>query len=111
VPTRTNFVFDNGDADFIATINHIYALVSAIEALMPPPKAAEKCPECNRSTGPGPTRQFVDFVEASIPGSGISKNDRRRFYQIRSALTHGGKLLAVDHHSWGFDLPLPISSS
>jgi hypothetical protein len=78
------------------------ALVSAIEALMLPPSAGEKCPECNRSTGPGPTRQFVDFVEALIPGSGISKRDRQRFYQIRSALTHGGKLLAVDHGTWGF---------
>jgi len=78
------------------------ALVSAIEALMPPANAGTQCPECKQSIGPGPTSQFIAFVEALIPGSGISKSERRRFYRLRSALTHGGKLLASDHGMWGF---------
>ena len=30
------------------------------------------------------------------------KKDRKRFYWTRSALAHGGKLLAADHNVWGF---------
>jgi hypothetical protein len=78
------------------------ALVSAIEALMPPPKSGKQCPECKQMLGVGPTKHFVDFVEALIPDSAIPESERKRFYQIRSALSHGGKLLASDHGVWGF---------
>jgi hypothetical protein len=78
------------------------ALVSAIEVIMPEQEAGQKCPECNSNIGPGLTQRFVEFVESLIPGSEISEKDRRRFYRTRSALSHGGKLLAADHGSWGF---------
>jgi hypothetical protein len=64
------------------------ALVSAIEALMPSSQASTK-------------QQFVDFVEALVPGNSIPEAERKRFYQVRSALSHGGKLLASDHAGWG----------
>ena len=78
------------------------ALVSAIEVILPEQEAAQKCPECNSNIGPGIAQRFVEFVESLIPGSGISEKDRRRFYRTRSALSHGGKLLAADHGVWGF---------
>src|SRR6266404_6332601 len=78
------------------------ALVSAVEALMPEPSAGEPCPQCKQRIGAGPTRRFVEFVESTVPNSGISNQERRRFYRVRSALAHGGKLLAVDHNNWGF---------
>jgi hypothetical protein len=77
------------------------ALVSAIEALMPPPQGGRQCPHCKQILGVGPTKQFVDFVEALIPGNSIPEAERKRFYQVRSALSHGGKLLASDHSGWG----------
>jgi hypothetical protein len=78
------------------------ALVSAIEALMPPPRGGKRCLHCNQMLGVGPTKQFVDFVEALIPGGAVPEPERKRFYQLRSALSHGGKLLANDHGVWGF---------
>src|SRR5262245_38247792 len=69
------------------------ALVSAIEALMPPPKAGRQCPHCKQVLGSGPTKQFVDFVEAFIPCGAVPEAQRKRFYRVRSALSHGGKLL------------------
>ncbi len=78
------------------------ALVSAVEVLMPELSAGEACPQCKQMIGTGPTRRFVEFVEATIPNSGLSNQERRRFYRVRSALAHGGKLLAVDHNNWGF---------
>jgi hypothetical protein len=78
------------------------ALVCAIEALMPSPQHITQCPHCKQMLGPGPTKQFVDFVEALIPGGTIPETERRRFYRMRSGLSHGGKLLAADHGAWGF---------
>lgn len=79
------------------------ALVSAIEALMPPPpKGGTQCPQCKQMLGTGPTKQFVDFVDALVPGGAVPESERKRFYQLRSALSHGGKLLVGDHGVWGF---------
>jgi hypothetical protein len=76
------------------------ALVSAIEALMPPPEEAEKCVKCKRSVGKGPTAQFADFVSRFAPGPTVTNSDRRKLYSLRSALSHGGSLLHSDRSGW-----------
>jgi hypothetical protein len=75
---------DSKSASFVA-------LVSAIEALMPTPKKRF-----------GVTKRFVDFVESTIPGGAVPEDERRRFYELRSDLSHGPKLLSVDHDHWSF---------
>jgi hypothetical protein len=67
------------------------ALVSAIEALRPNP------PE-----GVGLREAFVNFVDQFAPGVPVA--DRRSFYQLRSAISHGGKLLHSDEVAWGISL-------
>ena len=76
------------------------ALVSAIEAMMPPPDGMEKCITCNRSLGKGPTAHFVDFVSRFAPDPVVSNSDRRKLYSLRSALSHGGSLLHSDRTGW-----------
>jgi hypothetical protein len=49
-----------------------------------------------------PAQLFADFVEAHLPGTLIPEAERKRFYRLRSALSHGGKLLLGDHSEWGF---------
>jgi hypothetical protein len=78
------------------------ALVSAIEALIPKPKGGTRCPHCKQMLGVGLRKQFVDFVESLVPGGAVPEAERKRFYRVRSALSHGGKLLAADHGVWGF---------
>lgn len=73
------------------------ALVNAIEALMGPSGDSEKCVTCGKATGPGPTKRFVDFVEEHAPSPQVPGSERRKFYTLRSALSHGGKLLPSDH--------------
>jgi hypothetical protein len=75
------------------------ALVSAVEALMPNVSPEAHCPECKRPLGVGPTKRFIDFVEKQATGGGTSK-PRRQLYYLRSALSHGGKLLHTDRFSW-----------
>ncbi len=90
-------------AQFVTNISRsasFTALVSAIEALMPPPDSAMKCVTCNRSTGKGPTAQFSDFVSHFAPDPMVSKSDRRKLYSLRSALSHGGSLLHSDRTNW-----------
>ena len=64
------------------------SLVSAIESFIPG--------EYQR------TQKFADFVEANLPGTHIPEAERKRFYRLRSNLSHGGTLLSGDHGSWGF---------
>jgi hypothetical protein len=80
------------------------ALVSAIEALMPPQAAGESCKECGRLVGPGPTQRFIDFIEHWA--SGIDARYRRRLYALRSAILHGGKLFQMDRERWSGMSPL-----
>lgn len=73
------------------------ALIQAIETLIPPPSTEGHCPQCNRSIGPGPTQQFVDFVEAHAPG--LPEGAKRHLYAVRSDLTHGNRLLVHDEYA------------
>ena len=100
---RASYWFQHADVVFNQSRSASFiALVSAIEALMPPPKGGKQCTHCKQMLGIGPTKQFIDFVEALIPDASIPESERKRFYRARSALSHGGKLLANDHGVWGF---------
>ena len=76
------------------------ALIGAVEALIPRERTSSVCPECRRTLGPGATQQFAEFVERFAPGSGLPEAERKRFYGIRSALSHGGALLHSDRTDW-----------
>lgn len=70
------------------------SLVQAIEALLPDTRRGPACSECGRPSGPGPTRQFRDFVERYVPD--IERKTRSTLYQVRSDIVHGGRLLLSD---------------
>jgi hypothetical protein len=73
------------------------SLVSAVEALMPPPHLeAPRCPQCRRSAGSSITSRFADFIEQMVPTGQGTEAVRKRLYQVRSALSHGGRLLHSD---------------
>ncbi len=77
------------------------ALVCAVEALLPPAQPGPSCETCKRSVGDGPTKRFTTFVERYAPDPAASNTQRRQLYALRSALSHGGKLLHSDIYSWG----------
>jgi len=98
---RASFWFAHAQRVFnISRSASFTALVSAMEALMPPPAEAEKCITCKRSLSNGPTAQFVDFVSRFAPEPTVTRSDRRKLYSLRSALSHGGSLLHSDRASW-----------
>ncbi len=76
------------------------ALISAIEALMAPERPEAYCETCRRPMGRGTTQRFADFVESLVPGSGVPEAERKKFYGIRSKLSHGGSLLHSDRRTW-----------
>lgn len=69
-------------------------LVQAVEVLIDSPRGTATCPTCGLRRGPGPTRQFMEFVEQFAPG--IDEKTRRDFYDTRSQLDHGGPILLAD---------------
>jgi hypothetical protein len=73
------------------------ALVSSLEALMPPESNGVACKGCDRPLGKGVTQRFVDFLDQMAPSAGEIGKARRKLYEIRSALLHGRKLLASDY--------------
>lgn len=75
------------------------SMISAVEALIPTVRGALVCEQCKRPMGVGPTRVFIDFVDQLVPGASTT-DSRRRFYGIRSALSHGGSLLHSDRRTW-----------
>lgn len=85
------------------------ALASAIETLMPGQKGQKYCESCKRPLGPSLSQQFVTFVEKMVPDSAVSANERRKFYAIRSKLSHGGALFERDLTGFGLTFsPGPI---
>lgn len=72
------------------------SVVQAIETVMPFPQTTGHCQKCNRPIGPGPTRTFIEFVDQHSPG--LSRRERQQFYNVRSNLTHGNRLLAPDEY-------------
>ncbi len=74
------------------------ALISAIETLMPSAKGDDICPECKQPRRV--TQRFSDFVESLASTGSVLEADRKRFYGIRSKLSHGGFLLHSDRFTW-----------
>jgi hypothetical protein len=74
---------------------HYTSLISAIEALVEIPQGSPKCPCCKRQNSPGPTKLFEEFLEKFAPGD-QTKSQRREFYEIRSRILHGDRLLLSD---------------
>ena len=77
------------------------AFISSVETLMPKAPTRSRCPTCEQLVGPGPTAQFKAFVDRLAPDSSVPPADRRRFYSLRSALSHGGRLLHSDQATLG----------
>ena len=84
------------------------ALITSIEVFLPDP--ITRCLECGRPTSPdfcftckqpsaGPTKHFKDFVEKY--SKGVSEATRKKLYNIRSTITHGGSLLPGDGNQQG----------
>ncbi len=73
------------------------ALIQTVETLQPEPETTGHCPTCNRTIGPGPTTQFINFVDAHAPG--IPKAIRQHLYRLRSNLSHGNALLRNDEYA------------
>ena len=84
------------------------AVVQAIEALMPPADDSGTCECCGHRLGPGPTARFADFLGSLVPATD-SDDDRphEELYALRSALSHGGKLLQDELFRRATDLHLP----
>jgi hypothetical protein len=95
---RACFWFQHGHTTWTFSRSASFmAMVSAVEALMPPVKGAPVCEKCKRPVGAGQTKLFTDFVANFAPGRAAEA--RRRFYGIRSALSHGGTLLHSDRRT------------
>jgi hypothetical protein len=99
---RACFWFRHAHHVYTASQSASFAsLVSAIETLMgPPPAAGTTCPTCGKEGGPGPTRRFADFVEKFAADPASTNAERRKLYSLRSALSHGSKLLPGDRSTW-----------
>jgi hypothetical protein len=83
------------------------AFVSAIEALKEPEREeATRCESCGQRTGKSATARFTDLLDTLVPVSGVAEEDRRQYFRLRSALTHGDKLFQNDITLW----PMNMSS-
>jgi hypothetical protein len=75
------------------------AVIQAIEALRPNEDGGPACIACGRPTGPSATSKFISFMDRyAPPEDDQSETARRKLYRLRSALTHGGKLMEQDLH-------------
>jgi hypothetical protein len=77
---------------------HFVALITAIEALMPDPPSPKRCSQCGKELGSA-TQRFIDFVESYYADPLASSKLRRRFYSLRSRLSHGDIILRWDEES------------
>jgi hypothetical protein len=73
------------------------ALISSVEALMPPVNSGPECKRCGRPTGKSITQRFVEFLDQMAPSSGEIEKARKNLYRVRSALLHAGRLLPSDY--------------
>ncbi len=79
------------------------AMIQAVEAVRPDVRGGPRCDACGRETGPGPTQQFIAFMDRYVPRQdGETEIERKKLYGLRSGLTHGGTLMEGDLYS-GFD--------
>ncbi|MBO3752158.1 hypothetical protein J5X84_39370 [Streptosporangiaceae bacterium NEAU-GS5] len=81
-----NFLYGySGSASF-------FALVAAIESLLPGGEGPHPCAECGASHYPSLTKAFRGFLETYVP----DKPEREAFYDLRSKIAHGSRLLHFD---------------
>jgi hypothetical protein len=81
------------------------AFVSAVEALMDSDiEKQERCETCKQRIGGGPTAKFAELLDRLAPAAAIVPENRKAYYGLRSALTHGDKLLQNDISIWGMGL-------
>jgi hypothetical protein len=81
----------------LSTSASYMALIQAVEALRPDVRGGPACSECGRHIGPGPTRQFIAFMDEFVPRQdGETEGERRLLYNLRSRLAHGGTLMERD---------------
>jgi len=57
-------------------------------------RAANLAQHAGDNRVPAPRRKFKDFVDRLVPAD--DGENRRKLYSVRSAITHGGKLLRTD---------------
>jgi hypothetical protein len=81
------------------------AVVQAIEALLPEQEDAGNCETCGRQLGPGPTARFDQFLRDFVPSAEAEQQRaNKELYRLRSALSHGGKLLQDELSERGMGL-------
>jgi hypothetical protein len=68
------------------------------------PKAAQLCETCRQRIGGGPTAKFAALLNRLVPPATIAAENRKAYYWLRSAFTHGDKLLQSDISIWGAGL-------
>jgi hypothetical protein len=94
---RACYWFQHADRVSPLSMSATYtALIQAIETLLPAPRVDGHCTTCNRRIGPGPTNQFIEFVEEHAPG--LPQTYREHLYRVRSKLIHGNQLLNYDEY-------------
>ncbi|MEY9860564.1 hypothetical protein ABH935_006201 [Catenulispora sp. GAS73] len=69
-----------------------FALVAAIESLLPTGNGPHKCPDCRADHYPSISKTFREFLETYVP----DRPDRDSFYDMRSKIVHGSALLHLD---------------
>ncbi|MFE6825300.1 hypothetical protein [Streptomyces sp. NPDC057690] len=76
------------------------ALVQSVEVLLEPPSEQAQCSTCLRSTGPGPTRLFMDFINRYAPArTAAERSMHKDAYRIRSKIAHGDHLFVLDEET------------
>ena len=95
---RACFWFDLAGRFYVDSRSTAFAaLVSSVEALMPPVSDGSACTACGKHVGKSISQQFVDFLDEMAPSAGEIEKARRKLYAVRSALLHGGRLLPSDY--------------
>ena len=90
---RSLYWFTHASAVYPASFSAAFAaLVQTIEALAGQPGPRDPCPECQHDRSPGATSRFRDFL-AQV---GVDRRTANAFYQIRSDILHGSRVLLDD---------------
>lgn len=90
--------FEVAEKFYVASRSAAFAaLISSVEALMPPEKNGGVCKTCGRPTGKSITQRFADFLEEMAPSSADIEKARKKLYRVRSGLLHAGRLLPSDY--------------
>lgn len=101
---RAAFWMDLASRQWHVSISSSFAsLVSAVEALTERGEIhSTKCPLCNTITNrhsPGPTKNFINFLETYAPGKS-NKKRCNEMYSLRSGILHGSNLMRLDEDNY-----------